>query len=157
MIILSHARLKDLVDEHKKQGQRIVFTNGVFDLLHPGHVGIIQYAAGMGDVLVVALNSDYSTWKNKGKQRPFYRLGFRLRMVAAIQGVNYVTSFNQETPAELIEKLIPDVLVKGSEYSVDSIAGAATVLRNGGVVERYGAERQYSTTSIAERLKRKLA
>src|SRR5207237_698317 len=114
------------------KGKRVVFTNGCFDLLHKGHINYLEKARNLGTLLVVALNSDSSVRKLKGKGRPINRLADRLRVIAALECVDYVTWFGEETPLKLIRLLRPRVLVKGGDWSPHQIVGASDVLSLGG-------------------------
>ncbi|MCL7936537.1 MAG: D-glycero-beta-D-manno-heptose 1-phosphate adenylyltransferase [marine benthic group bacterium] len=130
---------------------RLVFSNGVFDLLHSGHVSSLEAARGCGDRLVVAVNSDSSTRRLKGPGRPLQAAGDRARVVAALRCVDAVTIFPDDTPAALIERLLPDVLVKGADYRVEQIAGAEAVLKAGGEVRLIELEVGRSTSDLIER------
>ncbi len=132
---------------------RLVFSNGVFDLLHAGHVTSLETARGLGDALVVAVNSDASTRRLKGPGRPVQPQADRARLVAALRCVDAVTVFEQDTPASLIEALLPDILVKGADYSVDQIAGAEAVLAAGGEVRLIELEQGRSTSELIRRLR----
>ena len=120
-----------LVQEWKAQGQRWVFTNGCFDLLHPGHLRVLSEAAAQGDRLVVALNDDASVRGLKGPQRPVQDENARASVLAALVWVDAVVLFGQEDPGDLIRRLVPDVLVKGGDYTVQTVVGADTVRRPG--------------------------
>ncbi|MCU0607909.1 MAG: D-glycero-beta-D-manno-heptose 1-phosphate adenylyltransferase [Candidatus Edwardsbacteria bacterium] len=115
-------------------GRTVVFTNGVFDLLHRGHVEYLEQARALGDVLVVGLNSDASVKRIKGERRPLCPQGDRAAVLSALACVDHVVLFDEDTPQRLIESLVPDILVKGADYSVEQIVGAETVLKNGGKV-----------------------
>jgi D-beta-D-heptose 7-phosphate kinase/D-beta-D-heptose 1-phosphate adenosyltransferase len=132
---------------------RLVFSNGVFDLLHSGHLSSLETARDFGDALVVAVNSDSSTVRLKGPGRPIQSEGDRARLVAALRCVDAVTIFDDDTPARLIEQLLPDVLVKGADYRVEEIAGAESVLAAGGEVRLIELEQGRSTSEIIGRLK----
>jgi len=132
---------------------RLVFSNGVFDLLHSGHLSFLETAREFGDALVVAINSDRSTASLKGPGRPIQSEGDRARLVAALRCVDAVTIFDDDTPARLIEQLLPDVLVKGADYRVEEIAGAEAVLAAGGEVRLIELEQGRSTSEIIGRLK----
>jgi len=121
--VVEESFLVDRVSQLKKQGKRIIFTNGCFDLLHAGHVRYLERAAELGDVLVVAVNSDLSVKKLKGTDRPVNPLTDRMDILAALSSVDYVVSFTEDTPERLVCSLKPDILVKGGDYSVDQIAG----------------------------------
>ncbi len=132
---------------------RVVFTNGVFDLLHPGHVDILNTARAAGDALVVGLNSDASVRRLKGNTRPVCTQADRAYVVASIEAVDVVTVFDEDTPLELVRALSPDVIVKGGDYSEDSIVGADEVRARGGSVLVVPLTPGKSTTSIVERLR----
>ena len=136
----------------RPRDERLVFSNGVFDLLHSGHVGSLEAARGFGDSLVVAVNSDGSTRRLKGPGRPVQPEADRARLVAALRCVDAVTIFDDDTPARLIEELLPDVLVKGADYDVEQIAGADAVLAAGGEVRLIELERGRSTSELIRRL-----
>ena len=132
---------------------RLVFTNGVFDLLHPGHVDVLLGARRQGDALVVGLNSDASVKRLKGPERPVRNEAERSYVLAALGMVDRVVIFGQDTPLELIERLRPDVLVKGGDYTVETIVGAAEVQSWGGTVVVIPLTAGQSTTSIIQRLR----
>lgn len=132
---------------------RLVFTNGVFDLVHRGHVASLRAARSLGDRLVVGLNSDDSTRRLKGAPRPFQSESDRAEVLAAIRFVDAVTIFSEDTPAELIDRLLPDVLVKGSDYSEDQIAGAEAVRRAGGEVVLVALEPGLSSSELVRRIR----
>ncbi|HET7040543.1 MAG TPA: D-glycero-beta-D-manno-heptose 1-phosphate adenylyltransferase [Gemmatimonadales bacterium] len=133
---------------------RVVFTNGVFDLIHPGHVELLEQARAEGDLLVVGVNSDASVRRlGKGAERPLVPEAARARVLAALAAVDCVVLFDEDTPLELIRALTPDVLVKGADYSLDRIVGADLVQAHGGRVVRIPIVSGFSTTSIVERLR----
>lgn len=133
---------------------RVVFTNGVFDLLHPGHVMLLESARQEGDALVVGVNSDASARRlGKGVERPVADEAARARVVAALAAVDCVVLFDDPTPLELIQALAPDVLVKGADYAADRIVGAEWVEARGGRVVRVPLASGYSTTALVERLR----
>jgi len=132
---------------------RLVFTNGVFDLLHPGHVDVLLGARRRGECLVVGVNSDDSVRRLKGPQRPIRSAPERCYVLAALEAVDAVVVFEQDTPAELIATLRPDVLVKGGDYSESSVVGAAAVREWGGDVVIIPLTPGHSTTSTIERLR----
>jgi D-beta-D-heptose 7-phosphate kinase/D-beta-D-heptose 1-phosphate adenosyltransferase len=138
-----------------RQGQRgrVVFTNGVFDLLHPGHVDVLAGARAQGDALVVGLNSDASVRRLKGAERPVRGEADRAYVLAAIECVDAVCVFDQDTPLELVRTLRPDVIVKGGDYSPDSVVGAADVRSWGGECVIIPLTPGHSTTKIIERLR----
>ena len=135
----------------KRDGKRVVFTNGCYDLLHPGHVRLLEQARSLGDVLVLALNTDASVRKMKGPSRPLVPEGDRAALVAALEAVDAVTLFDEETPRELIASLLPDVLVKGADWS-HFIAGREEVEAAGGRVIALPLEPGYSTTAMLEKI-----
>jgi len=145
--------LSRTIAEWRRQGRRIVFTNGVFDLLHPGHVRYLQAARAQGDVLVVAVNSDRSVRANKGPSRPITPARERAELLAALSCVDAVVEFDEDTPAEIIRRLQPDVLVKGADWPADRIVGRDTVEARGGRVVRVPVEQGYSTSAIIERVR----
>lgn len=148
--VLSEAELIERFG--RPRDYRLVFSNGVFDLLHSGHVTSLETARGFGDALVVAVNSDDSTRRLKGPGRPIQPEADRARLVAALRCVDAVTIFEDDTPARLLERLLPDVLVKGSDYRVEQIAGAEAVLAAGGEVRLIELEQGRSTSEIIRRL-----
>jgi D-beta-D-heptose 7-phosphate kinase/D-beta-D-heptose 1-phosphate adenosyltransferase len=135
------------------EGQRVVFTNGVFDLLHPGHVRYLQAARREGDALIVAVNSDRSVRANKGPSRPIIPENERAELLAALACVDAVVIFDEETPADIIRRVQPDVLVKGADWAADQIVGRDTVEARGGKVVRIPVEQGWSTTHILERIR----
>lgn len=132
---------------------RLVFTNGVFDLLHPGHVDVLTVARAQGDVLVVGVNSDASVRRLKGPERPVRTESDRAYVLAALECVDVVTVFDEDTPLELVRRLRPDVIVKGGDYTESSIVGAAEVRARGGSVVVVPLTPGQSTTSIIEKLR----
>lgn len=145
---------ESLVARWRAEGRRIVFTNGVFDILHPGHLRYLQAARAHGDVLIVAVNSDRSVRANKGPSRPINSEAERAEVVAALRCVDAVVIFDEETPAEIIRRLQPDVLVKGADWPADQIVGRDTVEARGGRVVRIPVEEGFSTTALIERVRR---
>jgi rfaE bifunctional protein nucleotidyltransferase chain/domain len=135
----------------KQEGKRVVFTNGCYDVLHPGHVRFLEQARSLGDVLVLALNSDESVRRLKGAGRPLYSLRARARVAAALEAVDAVTAFEEDTPRELIAALLPDVLVKGADWS-HFIAGREEVEAAGGQVLTIPLEQGFSTTNIVKQV-----
>lgn len=145
--------LKPLLAEKKRQGLRIVFTNGCFDLLHPGHVTYLAEAKALGDVLVVGLNSDASVRRqNKGPERPIMTEEERAAVLLGLRSVDYVTIFDEDTPIRLIGELVPDVLVKGGDWPIESIVGREIVEAAGGLVTTIKFVEGKSTTGIVERI-----
>lgn len=144
--------LKGVLEKERRAGKKIVFTNGVFDLLHVGHVRYLRDAKAWGDVLVVALNSDASVERVKGPKRPLLPLAERAKIMAALDSVDFVTSFDEDTPAEIIRELQPDVLVKGGDYALDEIVGRDTVEAAGGVVLAAPVVEGLSSTDVIDRI-----
>jgi D-beta-D-heptose 7-phosphate kinase/D-beta-D-heptose 1-phosphate adenosyltransferase len=136
-------------------GQRLVFTNGVFDLLHVGHVRYIAQARALGDALVVAVNSDRSVRELKGPERPVFSQDERAEILAALRNVDYVVIFDNISPRSLISQLLPDVLVKGGDYRLDQIDGREEVEAAGGTVITLPFVDGASTTSLIQRMKRR--
>lgn len=136
----------------RPRNYRLVFTNGVFDLLHRGHVASLQAARALGDRLVVGVNSDESTRRLKGQARPYQSEMDRATILASIRFVDAVTIFGEDTPGDLISQLLPDVLVKGADYSEDQIAGAEAVRRAGGDVVLVQLEAGLSSSRLVDRI-----
>ena len=136
----------------KAEGQRVVMTNGCFDLLHPGHVTYLSQAAALADVLIVAVNDDASVTRLKGSDRPINGIDFRMSVLAGLRAVSYVVPFSEDTPARLIEAISPDVLVKGGDYAINEIAGHEHVLENGGEVIILDFVEGFSTTATIKRI-----
>ncbi len=134
-------------------GERIVFTNGVFDLLHRGHVEYLEEARALGDRLVVAINTDASVRELKGPERPIVPEDERAEILAALESVDLVVTFGEPTPARVIREVAPDVLVKGGDWALDEIVGREFVESRGGRVERIAVREGWSTTSIVERIR----
>jgi D-beta-D-heptose 7-phosphate kinase/D-beta-D-heptose 1-phosphate adenosyltransferase len=142
-------------DQLRTAGKRLVFTNGVFDLLHVGHVRYLAHARELGDALVVAINSDRTVRELKGPDRPVFDQDERAEILAALRDVDYVVIFDDISPRSLIAKLLPDVLVKGGDYQVDEIHGREEVEAAGGKVIPLPFVPGASTTSLLERMKKK--
>ena len=142
-----------LVERLRGAGKTIVFTNGVFDLLHPGHVRYLQKARALGDALIVGINSDRSVRTNKGPGRPITPEAERAEILAALACVDAVIVFDEDTPGEIIAALQPDVLVKGADWAPDAIVGRETVEAHGGRVVRIDIETGHSTTAIVEKIR----
>ena len=143
--------LLPIIRRFKKQGKRIVFTNGCFDLLHLGHVTYLDRAKSKGDFLVVGINSDRSVRKLKGKERPLVAQSDRARVLAGLASVDYVTIFDEPTPLSLIQAIQPDILVKGSDWEKDNIVGSDVVRGRGGKVVRIPVVKGISTSQIIKR------
>ncbi len=139
-------------EEMRRQKRPVVFTNGCFDILHAGHVELLESCRRLGDCLMVGLNSDASVRRLKGERRPIIPLEDRARVLAALRSVDAVVAFEQDTPAELIRLLEPDVLAKGGDWSVEDVVGADTVIQGGGRVEIIPLLDGRSTTGVVERV-----
>ena len=153
-MVMSLAEAKAWVARLRAIGRRIVFTNGVFDLLHPGHVRYLTDARAHGDVLIVGVNSDRSVRAlAKAPDRPVNSEAERAEVLAALAAVDAVVIFDEETPLEIVSALLPDVLVKGADWAEDAIVGREVVERHGGKVVRAPVIAGYSTTKILDRVK----
>jgi D-beta-D-heptose 7-phosphate kinase/D-beta-D-heptose 1-phosphate adenosyltransferase len=152
--VRSLASLLPVRERLKKEGKTVVFTNGCFDLIHGGHIRLFRRAKRLGDVLVVALNSDASVRRIKGPQKPIFPLRERQEVVAAFADVDYVTSFSDTTPRRIIAALLPDVLVKGGDWGPGEIVGAEEVEAAGGRVVRVPYLKGHSSTDIIEKIVR---
>lgn len=144
--------LENIILEQKSLGKKIVFTNGCFDIIHAGHVEYLSKAKQLGDYLIVGLNTDNSVRILKGQNRPINNESDRAVVLSALKPVDFVVLFNDETPINLIKKLIPDVLVKGGDYSIENIVGADFVAENGGKVIIIPLLDGKSTSNIANKL-----
>lgn len=149
--VLSPEDLLSQIKLAQLNGEKVVFTNGCFDILHPGHVAYMKQAKALGDRLVVAVNTDASVKRLKGEKRPINNLEHRMAVLEAVGAIDWVTWFDEDTPKELIESLSPDVLVKGGDYTIESIVGADHVLSRGGEVKVLTFVDGYSTTSIIKK------
>jgi D-beta-D-heptose 7-phosphate kinase/D-beta-D-heptose 1-phosphate adenosyltransferase len=144
--------MKNERERLREAGLRLVFTNGCFDLLHPGHVRYLAGARRLGDRLLVAVNADETVAKLKGKARPLVPVTERMEILAALVTVDYVIPFDEETPARVIRELIPDILVKGGDWPIDQIVGRDTVEAAGGRVISLPFAEGYSTTGLIEQI-----
>ena len=142
-----------LADDVRARGGKVVFTNGVFDLLHPGHVRYLQDARNLGDVLIVGVNSDRSVRANKGADRPITPETERAEILASLECVDAVAVFDESTPAEIIKRIEPDILVKGADWGADNIVGRDSVEAKGGIVVRMPLSAGYSTTDLIRKVK----
>lgn len=141
------------VERLRRDGVHVVFTNGAFDLLHPGHVRYLREARRHGGALIVGLNSDRSVSRNKGPERPITSERERAELLSALSSVDGVVIFDEDTPAEIIRLLQPDVLVKGADWPADQIVGRETVEARGGRVVRVPVEQGHSTTAIIGKIR----
>ncbi|MBP1741626.1 MAG: cytidyltransferase-related domain protein [Deltaproteobacteria bacterium] len=151
--IKSLADLKKEIVALKAQGKRIVFTNGCFDLLHPGHMRYLYAARQLGDYLVVAVNTDRSVKAIKGANRPIQSQDERTELLAALSFVDAVVLFDEDNPLEVIQHLVPNVLVKGGDWTEAKIIGADVVKKSGGVVKSLPFVAGYSTTTLIEKIR----
>ena len=148
-IFYSREELVRVRSEWKAAGKKVVFTNGCYDLLHPGHIRLLERARSLGDILILALNSDASVQRLKGPSRPLILEGDRVQVAMGVEAVDAVTLFDEDTPRELISVVLPDVLVKGADWA-HWIAGREEVEAAGGLVMPLSLEPGYSTTGIVE-------
>jgi D-beta-D-heptose 7-phosphate kinase/D-beta-D-heptose 1-phosphate adenosyltransferase len=151
--VLDRDALREQVAWWRLQGKRVVFTNGCYDLVHAGHIDLLRKSAAFGDVLVVALNSDASVARLKGPTRPVLKEHDRVEHIAALECVDAVTLFDEDTPLELIEQLVPDVLVKGGDYAASEVVGREVVERNGGAIKLVPLVAGRSTTEMIRRIR----
>jgi len=151
--ILNVEQLQKKIALWKFRNEKVVFTNGCFDLLHPGHIRILTEASELGDILIVGLNADASVKKLKGNNRPIMNQNARALLLASLHVVDAVVLFEEETPLQLIEKITPQVLVKGGDYTPENIVGADWVLQHGGEVKTIPLLEGFSTTEIERKLK----
>ncbi|WP_181304868.1 D-glycero-beta-D-manno-heptose 1-phosphate adenylyltransferase [Rufibacter sp. XAAS-G3-1] len=150
--IVSLPQLLSAVEEWRAQGQKIVFTNGCFDIVHMGHVDYLERARLLGDKLVVGLNTDQSVSKLKGSSRPLQDEMSRIRVMASFWFTDAVVLFEQETPLELIKAVQPDILVKGDDYALENIVGHEIVLARGGAVKTIPLVKGYSTSQVVSKI-----
>ncbi len=153
--ILTEAELRTMVSDAKAHGESVVMTNGCFDILHAGHVQYLQQAKNLGNYLVVAVNDDASVRRLKGSERPLNSLIERMQVLAALEAVDAVVSFSEDTPARLYETILPSILVKGGDYTVEHIAGAEAVINSGGKVEVLSFKDGCSTSALIDKIRKK--
>ena len=153
MKLKTWAEIKIIVKDLKAVGNKIVFTNGCFDIIHAGHVEYLQEAANLGDILIIGLNSDSSVKKLKGKNRPINSQIDRAKVLSGFTTVSYIVLFEEETPYMLIDHIKPDMLVKGGDWQPEEIVGSDIVLTNGGSVRSLSYKEGNSTSSIIEKMK----
>lgn len=149
-IIEDRKEIVEIRKKLKKEGKKVVFTNGCFDILHAGHVDYLNKSKDLGDILIVGLNSDISVKRIKGDLRPIVPQGERGFIIGNLKAVDYVTFFDEDTPGELISSIIPDVLVKGADWKIDQIVGREVVEMNGGEVKTIEFVNNRSTTNIIQ-------
>jgi D-beta-D-heptose 7-phosphate kinase/D-beta-D-heptose 1-phosphate adenosyltransferase len=152
MPVLTLSDAADLAERERRAGRRVVFTNGVFDLLHPGHIRYLGAARAQGDLLIVGLNSDRSVQAIKGPSRPITPEHERAEILAAVRAVDAVAIFDEDTPAAIIRRVQPDVLVKGADWGEYEIVGRDTVEARGGRVVRVPIEEGWSTSALLKKL-----
>ncbi len=155
MAIWTRTEAKKKLDRLRLEPVTIVFTNGCFDILHRGHIEYLSEARSMGDILIVGLNADESVQRLKGENRPIQSQEDRAIILSALKGVDAVVIFEEDTPAALIKELLPDILVKGGDYSADDVVGSETVLSAGGAVNIIPFRPGHSTTCLLEKIDRK--
>ena len=151
--VLSLDNLLRELPPRRAAGKRVVFTNGCYDLLHPGHVDLLERCRALGDLLIVAINSDTGVRCLKGPTRPLVPQAERAELLAGLEAVDYVTFFDEPTPREIISQLLPDILVKGGDWGLDAIVGRAEVEAAGGKVYSLALLPGYSTTGIVQKIK----
>jgi D-beta-D-heptose 7-phosphate kinase/D-beta-D-heptose 1-phosphate adenosyltransferase len=144
--------LSGILDFQRASGKKVVMTNGCFDILHRGHVSYLEEARSLGDILVVALNSDSSVKKLKGQNRPINKLEDRAIVLASLSSVDFIISFEEETPLSLYEEILPDVLVKGGDYQSNNMVGANEIVKAGGEVKILKFIDGFSTTALIEHI-----
>jgi rfaE bifunctional protein nucleotidyltransferase chain/domain len=152
-MLIEKSEIEALCDQLRESGKTIVFTNGCFDILHVGHVTYLAEAKALGDILILGLNSDDSVKQLKGPTRPINNEHDRAIVLSALRSIDYVTVFTEETPYELIKLVKPDILVKGGDYTIDTIVGADIVTDSGGIVVTIPLVAGKSTTSTIEKMK----
>ncbi len=155
--VLSLDNLLPELKPRRAAGERVVFTNGCFDLLHPGHVDLLERSRALGDLLIVAINSDAGVRCIKGPARPLVSQQERAELLAGLEAVDYVTFFDEPTPREIISQVLPDILVKGGDWGLDAIVGRAEVEAAGGKVYSLPLLAGYSTTAIVQKIKNQSA
>jgi len=148
--------LKTSITQWQSEGKKVVFTNGVFDLLHIGHITYMAKAAELGHKLVIGLNSDSSVKRIKGEDRPVNDQNSRAALLAALFFVDGIVVFDEDTPIDVITTLMPDILVKGADYSIENIVGAKEVMANGGEVKTIDFVEGYSSTSIIKKIREQI-
>jgi rfaE bifunctional protein nucleotidyltransferase chain/domain len=148
--IKTRKEISELRKKFKEEKKKVVFTNGCFDLIHSGHVDYLVKAKALGDILILALNTDNSIKRIKGNKRPILNQKERSFIVANLKPVDYVTFFEEDTPAEIINELIPDILVKGEDWAIDKIVGREVVEKNGGEVRTINFVNDQSTSKIIQ-------
>jgi rfaE bifunctional protein nucleotidyltransferase chain/domain len=149
------SEIKSLREQFKRQGKKVVFTNGVFDLMHAGHVDYLTKAKSLGDILIVGMNTDTSVRRIKGEKRPILDQHERAFIISNLKAVDYVAFFDEDTPVRIIDELVPDILVKGADWSIGKIVGRETVEKHGGEVKTIEFVNDQSTSKIIESIRNK--
>ena len=152
--ILPSKRLSSLIKTLKKENKTIVFTNGCFDLVHPGHIKLLKQARKSGDILILGLNSDSSIKKIKGPLRPILNQNDRVEIFSSMEFIDYIVIFNEATPLNLIKEIKPDVLIKGGDWQKENIVGQEFVRSYGGKVKRIKIKKGYSTSALISKIQR---
>ncbi len=147
-------KLTGLIKTLKKHKKKIVFTNGCFDLIHPGHIKLLKTAKKKADILILGINSDRSIKRIKGKQRPILDEKSRVQVLSSIIYINYITVFSEPTPLKTIKKIKPDILVKGADWEKEDIVGSDFVQKSGGRILRVPLKKEVSTTSLIKKIKK---
>ena len=145
----------EIINRIKAKRKKIVFTNGCFDLLHVGHIRYLAQAKKLGDILIIGLNSDSSVKELKGEDRPINSFEDRATLLSAIESVDLVIMFEEQTPENLIKDIVPDILVKGGDYNIEDIVGYQTVMQNGGQVKTLSFYDGYSSTNYINKIKKR--
>ena len=145
----------EIINRIKAERKKIVFTNGCFDLLHVGHIRYLAQAKKLGDFLIIGLNSDSSVKELKGEDRPINSFDDRATLLSAIESVDLVIMFEEQTPENLIKDIVPDILVKGGDYNIEDIVGYQTVMQNGGQVKTLSFYDGYSSTNYINKIKKR--
>lgn len=145
----------EIINRIKADRKKIVFTNGCFDLLHVGHIRYLAQAKRLGDFLIIGLNSDSSVKELKGEDRPINSFEDRASLLSAIESVDLVIMFEEQTPENLIKDIVPDILVKGGDYNIEDIVGYQTVMQNGGQVKTLSFYEGYSSTNYINKIKKR--
>jgi D-beta-D-heptose 7-phosphate kinase/D-beta-D-heptose 1-phosphate adenosyltransferase len=155
--VVTKSRLIEIRSQYKRDGKKVVFTNGCFDIIHRGHVEYLQKAKSLGDVLIVGLNTDSSVRRLKGPARPVVCEADRAVVLSALEVVDHVCLFDEDTPFEIIRDLVPDILVKGADWAIEKVVGKDIVEHAGGVVRTIEFLPDRSTTSIIDRIAQTMA
>ena len=155
--VVTKSRLIEIRSQYKRDGKKVVFTNGCFDIIHRGHVEYLQKAKSLGDVLIVGLNTDASVRRLKGPARPVVCEADRAVVLSALEVVDHVCLFDEDTPFEIIRDLVPDILVKGADWAIEKVVGEDIVEHAGGVVRTIEFLPDRSTTSIIDRIAQTMA